>query len=373
MSTARLAARRRARGLGARLLAAQLLVVLAGALTAWLVAAAVGPKLFHDHLRRAGHAAAAAEARHAEEAFRSANAISLSVALLAALACALVVSLYVTRRVGRSVGTVADAASDVAAGHYDARVRPSGLGAEFDQLAGAFNEMADRLQSMETTRRRLLADLAHEMRTPVATLSAYLEGIEDGVARFDADTAAVLQAQTTRLSRLSEDISAVSRAEEQLLEPHPRPVAPAELVGVAVTSAADRYAAKGVHLLADLPADLPAVQGDPDRLGQVLGNLLDNALRHTPAGGTVTLRARTHLHELDLTVSDTGEGIPAEHLPHVFERFYRVDAARDRTSGGSGIGLAISKAITQAHGGRITAVSDGPGRGASFTIRLPAP
>lgn len=362
---------RRTPGLAVRLLAAQVLVLLTGALTAWLVTAAIGPPLFEEHLHRAGSSASPTQVRHAEEAFRSANLISLSVALLAALTAALAVSIYVTGRIDRSVATVVDAASDVTAGHYTARVPQLRLGGELDELADAFNAMAGRLDAVEATRRQLLADLAHELRTPVATIDAYLEGLEDGVAALDAGTAEVLRAQTRRLAMLAEDLGALARAEEGRLELHRTPTPPHALVAAATTAAAERYAAKNVHLDSQVPTGLPLVQVDPDRLGQALGNLLDNALRHTPPGGSVTVSAGRDGRDVALRVSDTGDGIPAEHLPHVFERFYRVDAARDRSNGGSGIGLAIAKALVDAHGGRITAASAGPGSGATFTLRLP--
>jgi two-component system sensor histidine kinase BaeS len=210
------------------------------------------------------------------------------------------------------------------------------------------------------------------MHTPVATLDAYLEGLEDGVATLDTDTADVLRTQTRRLAMLAEDLSAISRAEEGRLELHLSSTAPDALVSAATAASADRYAARGVDLNSMVPAGLPPVRVDADRIGQVLGNLLENALRHTPSGGTVTVSARPAGRDVELLVSDTGEGIPIEHLPHVFERFYRVDAARDRTHGGSGIGLAIAKALVDAHGGQIGADSPGPGRGATFTVRLPA-
>lgn len=359
-------------GLAGRLLGAQVLVLLAGTLTAWVVSAAIGPALFHQHLRRAGASVSAAESRHAEQAFRSANVISLSVALLAALVAALAVSIYVTRRIGRSVASVSGAASDVAAGQYDTRVPLPGLGPEFDELSHAFNSMASRLGAVEQTRRRLLADLAHEMRTPVATLAAYIEGLQDGVATLDTETTAVLSAQTKRLARLAEDISAVSRAEEHQFELHQTPTLTAQLVADAVAGASDRYSRKGVHLQSDVAADVPTVQVDPERIAQVLGNLLDNALRHTPAGGAVTVSARRSGAAAELVVTDTGDGIPTEHVAHVFERFYRADAARDRAHGGSGIGLAIAKAVVEAHGGHITAASGGKGLGSTFALRLPA-
>jgi signal transduction histidine kinase len=364
---------RRGAGLAGRLLLAQALVLLAGALTAWTIAATVGPHLFHEHLARANLGSTSAQSLHTEEAYQSANAISLSLALLAALVAALGVSVYMTRRIGRSVATIAAAASEVAGGHYDVRVPGPGLGPEFDALASGFNQMAGRLGSVERTRRRLLADLGHEMRTPVATLEAYLEALEDGVATLDAGTAELLRAQTRRLARLSEDISAVSRTEEGQIQLDMRPTRPESLVSAATDAAAEAYQSKGVHLVTETAPGLPELSLDPERMGQVLGNLLDNALRHTPAGGTVTISAAgsRRTGAVALSVSDTGDGIPAEHLAHVSERFYRVDTARDRAHGGSGIGLAIAKALVEAHGGQLTATSPGPGKGSTFGILLP--
>jgi signal transduction histidine kinase len=144
-----------------------------------------------------------------------------------------------------------------------------------------------------------------------------------------------------------------------------------QLVAAAVAAAADRYTAKDVRLDSHTAAGLPAVRVDLERIGQVLANILDNALRHTAAGGTVTVSAAASGNDVELVVADTGEGIPTEYLPRLFERFYRVDTARDRTHGGSGIGLAIAKALAEAHAGRITATSAGRGRGAVFSVRLP--
>ena len=363
---------RRGAGLASRLLVAQTLVLVAGALTAWLVAANVGPSLFHAHLASANVGSTPTQLAHAEMAYQSANTISLSFALLAALVAALAVSVYQTRRIGRSVSSIAAAASNVAGGHYDIRVPGPGLGPEFDALASAFNQMASRLGSVERTRRRLLADLGHEMRTPVATLEAYLEALEDGVATLDAGTAELLRSQTRRLGRLSEDISTVSRAEEGQVRLDMVTVNPELVVEAAVTTAAEAYEAKGVALVSEIAGGLPELSLDPERIGQVMGNLLDNALRHTPAGGTVTVSASpSRTAGLALSVEDTGDGIPAEHLPHVFERFYRVDTARDRTHGGSGIGLAIAKALVEAHGGQLTVTSPGTGQGSTFRILLP--
>ena len=244
-------------------------------------------------------------------------------------------------------------------------------GDEFDALAEAFNEMAARLQTVEATRRQLFGDLAHEIRTPVSVLEAYMEALEDGVRSLTPETTVMLRDQTRRLVRFSEDFAALAQAEESSAAMAFAWVNIGELVNNSTTAQRERFGEKGVELVAKVSSDEPPVWADPQRLAQVLGNLIENALRHTPPGGRVEVSARTDHDELTLRVADTGEGIPAEHLPHLFERFYRVDAARNREHGGAGIGLAIAKALVEAHGGHITATSDGPGTGTAFTIRLP--
>ena len=357
-------------GFAGRLLLAQALVLVAGALTTWLVASAAGPSIFHDHLERAGVGHTTSETRHVEEAFASALLVSLSVALLAAVTAALGVSWYFSRRVQRSISPVTAAASQVAAGRYDARVPDPGLGGEFASLTRTFNALAERLGAVETTRRKMLADLAHEMRTPLATIDAHLEAVEDGVRELDETTLGVLRASTRRLRRLAEDVSAISHAEEGRLDIDPQPVDPASLVEGAAGAARGRFASKGVRLETSIHTHDP-VLADTDRIGQVLTNLLDNALRHTPPEGTVTLTCSRIDRWVQYTVADTGAGIAGEHLGRLFDRFYRVDTARDRNHGGSGIGLSIAKALVEAHGGSISVDSSGVDRGATFTVRLP--
>jgi two-component system, OmpR family, sensor histidine kinase BaeS len=358
-------------GIGVRLLLAQTLVLLAGAATVWIVAAVVGPPLFREHLHRAGVPAMSSEQMHAEEAYTYATAISIGVALGVSALAALVVTWYFSRRVQRSVAEVSSAAAAVADGRYDSRVSSPELGDDFDSLAMAFNQMARRLESVEATRRRLFGDLAHEIRTPVSVLEAYLEAVEDGVRTLDRETTAMLRDQTRRLVRFSDDVAALAQAEEGQASIAATSVDPVALIESAVTAAADRFAAKGVTLASHVESDLPTLWADPQRLGQVLGNLLDNALRHTATGGRVDVSAEADRNEVAITVTDNGDGVTAEHLPHLFERFYRVDTARDREHGGAGIGLAIAKALVEAHDGRITASSRGPGTGATFTITLP--
>lgn len=358
--------------LAARLLGAQALVLLAGAATTWVVASMVAPGTFHTHLQHAGVGHTAAEAIHVERAFNDSLLIALGVALVTSVLMALGVTAYFTRRVQRSTAAVAESAVDIASGQYRARVPSPGLGSEFDLLATTINELAERLGDVETTRRRILADLAHEMRTPLASIEAHLEAVEDGVRELDEATLAVLHSDTRRLQRLAEDISAVSQAEEGRLESRPVPTMAGTLLESAAAAARDAFDAKGVELLVDADTVAGPVLVDPQRMAQVLGNLLDNALRHTPPGGTVKLTVgQPDRRWVELKVGDTGEGIDPAHLPHVFERFYRADAARARSRGGSGIGLTISRALVEAHGGRLSASSEGLGEGATFTVRLP--
>lgn len=358
--------------LAARLLGAQALVLLAGAATTWVVASMVAPGTFHTHLQHAGVGHTAAETIHVERAFNDSLLIALGVALVTSVLMALGVTAYFTRRVQRSTAAVAESAVDIASGQYRARVPSPGLGSEFDLLATTINELAERLGDVETTRRRILADLAHEMRTPLASIEAHLEAVEDGVRELDEATLAVLHSDTRRLQRLAEDISAVSQAEEGRLESRPVPTMAGTLLESAAAAAGDAFDANGVELLVDADTVAGPVLVDPQRMAQVLGNLLDNALRHTPPGGTVKLTVgQPDRRWVELKVGDTGEGIDPAHLPHVFERFYRADAARARSRGGSGIGLTISRALVEAHGGRLSASSEGLGEGATFTVRLP--
>ncbi|WP_343989776.1 HAMP domain-containing sensor histidine kinase [Terrabacter terrae] len=353
-------------------MAALVAVLVASIVTAAVVAALVGPPIFHEHLIEAGHAADSPELTHIEEAYRDSSLTSLGIALVVAVGCASVVAWYVSRRLQAPLGALTRAAREVSRGHYDRRVALTGASRELDTLAEAFNTMAARLEQVEDTRRQLLSDLAHEMRTPVATVRAYSEGLQDGVVGWDENVAAVLLDQSDRLGRLADDLDDVSRAEEGRIPLDLRPSRVGDLVWSAADAARAAYQLKGVNLVVDAdPAAGLTVDVDAQRFGQISANLLGNALRHTAAGGTVTLAALRVDAEVDIRVTDNGEGIPPEQLPHVFERFYRGDTARDRAHGGSGIGLTISKALADALGGSLTAASPGTGEGSTFTVTLP--
>ena len=244
---------------------------------------------------------------------------------------------------------------------------------ELAHLAGAFNEMAASLEHAEDVRRQLLADVAHELRTPLATVESYVEGFADGVLTPDAENWGAIRSETRRLGRLVDDLQRVSRAEAHQLDLHLAPADPGELVEAAIRAAAPAFQAKNVALTSEIEARLKRLEVDRERIAEVFANLLANALRHTPPGGTVTVSVAQRPEAVEFAVADNGEGIAPEHLSRVFERFYRIDPARTRATGGSGIGLAIVLAIVEAHGGAVAATSGGLGRGTTFTVTLPTP
>ncbi|MFR9777002.1 sensor histidine kinase [Micromonospora sp. MS34] len=365
--------RLRADRLSTRLFIAQSLIVLAGAITLVLVAFGVAPGLFRGHVRRM-MGMSASMTHDLESALLTTLFVSLGVAVGAALVTSLAVSWFITRRLASPLGELSAAATRIGHGDYAARMPPSRLGSELAALDDAFNHMAATLQNTERRRLELLADLAHELRTPIATVDSFLEGIEDGVIPAGPETWSTLRDQTRRLDRLADDIDGLSRAEERRADLRMEPLDVDAVVDEAVRGAAAGYADKGV-VLGHRSSPVPArVLADPDRLREILDNLFGNALRHTPGGATVTVTVSTSPRggEVNVAVADTGEGIAPEHLPHLFDRFYRADPARSRATGGSGIGLSIARALAQAHGGRLSAASAGVGAGATFTLTLPA-
>ncbi|MHA6511426.1 sensor histidine kinase [Tessaracoccus sp. Z1128] len=354
---------------GTRTFLTQALVVTVGVITAALVAVVVGPSLFHEHLEQLGQAGGIAEMGHVEQAFLDAGVRSLGIGLVVALALAIGLTWLETIRLRRPLEQLTAAAALLEAGDYTARVPETATSPEFHAVAEAFNGMASRLDSTETSRRRLLSDVAHELRTPLATLTAELEAVIDDVVPWDRESQQLLTLQAARLKKIAADLDDVSRAEEGrfTLDTQAQPVW--DLIETAVASVATRYADKGVVLSAD--SDSGFVVADPQRVGQILGNLLDNALRHTPAGGMVRISARESKSEVVMMVTDTGDGLAAEQLSKVFERFYRADTARARDAGGSGIGLTIARSLALAHGGSLTVTSPGLGHGSTFTLSLP--
>lgn len=364
---------RRPTGLAARLMSAQVLVIAAEAITLGIIAALVAPGLFRRHLARTGEVSPLVR-RHAEEAFASSFALSVTVAVLVALLAAGLVSWVVVRRVAQPIEQLASAADAVAAGRYDATLPAPPFTGELQSLSEAFSHMASRLANTDAARSRLLSDLSHELRTPLATLSAYIDGMEDGVVPADAQSWQTMRGQVSRLRRLATDVRQAAAVEEEGLAVHAGAVDPVALSTAAISAAAPRYAARGVELAYRGAGAAPVVRGDEERLAQVLANLLDNALRHTPPGGHVWVGVERGPGTVLLRVEDDGSGLALDQLEAVFERFHRGDLARsDTDGGGSGLGLTIARAIVRAHGGTVSAASPGPSKGATFTVSLPAP
>ncbi len=358
------------RSLRARLLIAFLVVVAAAIGTVAVAVTLVGPGYFTEamgHLPGDPMGEAMGEATLV--AFTDAMRQALLAATVIAVITAAVLSLLVAARIARPIAGLAGAARRVAGGDYTERVDTDEPG-ELGELASSFNEMAGSLEATERRRLQLVGDVAHELRTPLTTLDGYLEGLEDGVIAPSAQTWHLLRAETARLTRMVNDLSELWRAEAHQL---PLAVEPVDAAAVA-REVGERFAhgavARGITLI--LPQGPAMALADRDRLAQVLSNYLSNALRHAPDGSTITVAVERTPDRLRVSVSDEGPGLAAHQLEAVFERFYRVDAARSRAAGGSGIGLAIVRALAEAMGGNAWAESDGEGLGTTFNVELPA-
>jgi len=358
------------RSLRARLLIAFLVVVAAAIGTVAVAVTLVGPRYFAEamgHLPGDPMGEAMGEATLV--AFTDAMRQALLAATVIAVITAAVLSLLVAARIARPIAGLAGAARRVAGGDYSERVATDEPG-ELGDLAVSFNEMAGSLEATERRRLQLVGDVAHELRTPLTTLDGYLEGLEDGVIAPSAQTWHLLRAETARLTRMVNDLSELWRAEAHQL---PLAMEPVDAAGVA-REVGERFAhgatARDINLV--LPRGSATAMADRDRLAQVVSNYLSNALRHAPDGSTITVTVARTPHHVRTSVTDEGPGLAADQLEAVFERFYRVDAARSRSAGGSGIGLAIVRALAEAMGGSAWAESDGAGRGATFHLELPA-
>jgi signal transduction histidine kinase len=264
---------------------------------------------------------------------------------------------------------MAQAARRMARGDYGQRVKARSRD-EVGQLAEAFNRMAGEMESLERLRRDLVANVSHELKTPISALRARLENLLDGVEQPDPMLIAVMLQQTERLSRLVDQLLELSRLESGDVPLTLEPVELSSLVEQVVNEVEVARAGRGIHVRNLVSHDLPLLEADRERLHQVLFNLLDNAFRFSQQGGQVTVRADRENGSCQVSVEDNGPGIPAEHLPFVFERFYRVDQSRSRHDGGTGIGLAIARSVVEAHGGRIWAESH-IGEGSRFRFVLP--
>lgn len=244
---------------------------------------------------------------------------------------------------------------------------------EIGELAQQFNLMAEALNNIEQTRRRLLADVSHEFKTPLTTIKGYIEGLQDGVIVDTEATYNLIYVEASRLQRLVHDLQLLAQAEAGTPTDAHYPCDIIQVLQTSITRLQSQFEAKSIVIQPDFPATIPQIQADSQRLEQVFINLLGNALQYTPQNGKVQIKLAQVDAALRITIQDTGIGIPTENLQLIFQRFYRVDESRARVSGGSGIGLTIAQHIVEAHGGRIWAQSGGLGLGSTFTVELPIP
>ncbi|MFC2044438.1 sensor histidine kinase [Chloroflexota bacterium] len=288
---------------------------------------------------------------------------------LLAITIALPFTFFLSRRISAPVKALSLAARQIGLGDLSQRVRLNDRG-EMGELAQAFNSMVSDLERAEGLRRNMVADVAHELRTPLSNIRGYLEAIRDGVIKPDADTILSIDEEATLLSRLVDDLKELTLAEAGELELARHMDDIISVIKQAVAARQIQAGTKGVLISTNLPDDLPQVDIDSQRISQVLCNLLENAIAHTGNGGNIMVAAEKQNDWVKISVTDTGEGIPVEDLPYIFERFYRVDKSRSRATGGSGLGLTIAKRLVEAHNGKIEVQSE-LRRGSCFAFTLP--
>ncbi len=373
--------RRLRANLGIKLFLSYLCVVLVGVVAFFIVASNLAPTFFNQSMQSmmGGQGAggmmggAFPSSQSLDDAFRAALMRALLLAAALATGVALALSVFVAGQIMGPLRRILSATRRIGSGHYAERVQipRANAGDELGQLAQSFNQMAASLEQTERRRLELVGDIAHELRTPITTLQGYLEGLLDGVVESSPETWAKLHTEAGRLRRLVDDLQELSRAEARQIPLSIRPVPAAAIVQTAVERLRPQFEEKGLTLTTSLPDAPLDVLADQDRAVQVLTNLLSNALRYTPAPGAVSVSLVSRGSSAAFQVADTGIGLAPQDLERLFERFYRVDKSRSRALGGSGIGLTIARALTEAMGGRIMAESLGPGHGSTFTFTLP--
>lgn len=340
-----------ARGIAARIALAAALSAAVGLGILVVGVTVVGSQVFTDLMVEAGDTAEHARAMYDDSVTNVAVA-----AFLVAIAASVGLAIGLGRMLGRPLAEVGHAARRVAEGDYAARVPRAGPD-ELSSLADSFNQMAASLQRQEAMRRDFIANAAHELRTPLTNLQGYLEALRDGVIDADAATYDSLLEEAERLVRLSRSLDELAEGDAAAGRPQLDEIDLAAIIRTTIELNQPALERASLRTVVDMPASLPA-RANADHLAQVLGNLVSNAVRYTPRGGTVTIRAEQRAGDNLISVLNTGEGIPPADLERVFERFYRVEKSRDRARGGAGIGLAIVKQLVEAGGGRVGAESD---------------
>lgn len=367
--------------LGIKLFISYFVVILVGMAVLWVTTKAVTPAAFARHLSYMesqingsgggmGRGQGAGMMAEFYTNFQATFNESLVIALLAATLAALVVSYLFSRRILQPVNVMMEASQRIAAGRFDERVSIQGTD-ELSQLADRFNQMAEKLEQVETMRRQLIGAVAHELRTPLTSIKGYAEGLMDGVLPPTVETYDQIHTESERLNRLVDDLQELSRVESKAIQLDMREIEAVAPVQIVLKRMRPAFEKKGVSLLAELPEAPLSILADEDRLVQVMTNLIGNALQYTPEKGTVSVTVTAMDGEVKFTVRDTGVGIPPEHLDRIFDRFYRVDKSRSRLMGGSGIGLTIARHLIESHHGQLRAESGGAGQGSLFTFTLP--
>lgn len=305
-----------------------------------------------------------------DRSFRESVNSALLRAGIAATLAAGIVSWLVSLRIVKPIQQVATASQYIAEGHYEQRLIAPGHD-ELGDLVENFNQMAAALAETETMRQRLIGDVSHELKTPLASIKGYMEGLQDGVIPATSETFQLIHREADRLQRLVYDLQELSRAEAGAVQLARQPHDLVDIAQTVVARLMPQYSDQDVVLNTRFPERSVQVQVDQDRIEQVLTNLLGNALQYTPPHGQVTVSVSTTGEVARFSVQDTGIGLVQADLSRIFQRFYRVDKSRSRISGGSGVGLTIARHIVEAHGGRIWAESPGLDRGSTFTFELP--
>ena len=350
-----------------RLVLSHALVAVVAGVATMLIVRQLAPLVFDERVRRAGQGAGVAALLRQQ--FASAVDQSLLTGVLVGVVAATVTGTVAAYRLVRPLGHVREAARRLADGDYQHRV-PLPRDRELADLAHDVNELGKSLSETEVRRTALIADVAHELRTPLTVIDGYLEGMIDEVIPTTAAQLALLHVETRRLRRLAEDLSTLSRADEGRLAIVPVPVDLAVVASAAASRLAPQAADAGIVLDVQSAAGPLWVRADPDRVAQIVTNLVGNAIHATPSGGTITVGAGSDGTRAVVTVHDTGVGLTAGDLARVFERFYRAPGSvREH---GSGVGLTIARMLARGHGGDVYAASPGPGLGATFTLVLPA-
>lgn len=288
---------------------------------------------------------------------------------LGAMAAALLLGVILARTLTRPLRELTDATRAVAEGNLERRV-PVRSSDELGELAASFNQMSADLARSRDLRRQMTADIAHELRTPISVILGHAEAVHDGVLPPSLETLDIIREEANRLERLVEDLRTLSMADAGELPLTCHLVSPLALLKQSASAHRPYAKKKNVELRVDASSNLPEISVDPDRMTQVLGNLISNALRYTPQNGSITITAARVPDGIEIRVQDNGPGIEHEKLPHIFDRFYRTDQSRQRDSGGSGLGLAIAKSIVESHSGRIWAESQ-LGEGTTIVVQLP--